>query len=220
MFDTVPILRRLRGRRRDIPPRAGRAITIGARLASFAGASRSGSAAVEFALIVGPLLLFIIGILNVALYFFAAQALDQGTRLAARRILTGDVMAQGLTAAKFKTDVLCPALTFPLPCADITVSVSRVAAKSSASLKTGIYAFIDPTLPDLFPPNLSVDKGAFCTGVPGDYVFVDVAYKHPLFAVLGDLIFGPNNPGKAIVLRATYFLTNEPFAAGTPQASC
>lgn len=180
----------------------------------------SGAAAVEFAMVVGPLLIFIFAILNVGLYFFALQSLDQATRLAARRILTGDVQVQGLTAAKFKTDMLCPVLTLPLPCADITVNVSRVGKTSDALQKTGIYAFIRQSLPDLVPPNLSSDNGSFCTGGPGEYVFVDVAYNYVLLMNMSSFLFGATAAANTTVLRSTYFLSNEPYPNSSGPTSC
>lgn len=187
----------------------------------FMTASRSGSVAVEFALIIVPLTLFIFAIFQVALYHFSLQALDYATRTASRRIMVGEVQIQGLTAAAFKTDLLCPALTIPIPCSAITVNISPVAKTSSADLKTGIYTFVRPEIPDLNPANLNADNGSFCTGGPGTYVFVDVAYNYLGLASLTAQLFRNAVGANAMVLRSTSFVVNEPYPSGSaPAGAC
>jgi hypothetical protein len=181
---------------------------------------KSGAAAVEFAITVIPFIAFLFMIFEVGLYFSSQQALDYATRSAARQVMTGSVQAQGLSASQFKTTLLCPALRMPLPCNSITVSLYKIAKDSDPTAGTGIYAFIDQSVPSLNPPNLDVSKGTYCAGAPGDYIFVDVAYKFMTLIDISKLVGG--GAMTALILRSTAFIANEPYSAasGSTGAGC
>ena len=184
-------------------------------------ADRGGAAAVEFALTIIPFLMLLFFICQVGLYFFSQQALDYATRLAARQVMIGSVQAQGLSASQFKTGLLCPALKMPLDCSKITVSLSLVAKTSNTTADTGIYAFMQQSVPSLNPANLDASKGSFCAGAPGDYIFIDVAYKFPIFVDVSKLA-GSSNAMNPMVLRSTAFVANEPYqaASGSTGTGC
>ncbi|WP_132252434.1 TadE/TadG family type IV pilus assembly protein [Methylobacterium segetis] len=181
----------------------------------------AGSAAVEFALTAVPFLGFVFVIFQVALYHFALQSLDSATRTAARLVMTGNVQAKSISASQFRTQLLCPALRVPIDCSKITVSISKIAKVSSAQSGSGIYAFIDQTLPALRPVNLDPNKSVYCLGGPGDYLFIDVAYSFLSFGRFVQAYFG-ESLGEALILRSTTFVYNEPFqvSSGSAQAGC
>ncbi|NEU15001.1 pilus assembly protein [Methylobacterium sp. BTF04] len=183
---------------------------------------KSGAAAVEFALTAIPFLGFIFVIIQVGLYFFSQQSLDYATRLAARQIMTGYVQAKSLTADQLRSSIICPALSINISCNNITVAVNIVPKTSNSTSGTGIYAYINQSVPSLKPANLDASKGTFCTGSPGDYIFIDVAYNFSGFLDLIPIIAGPLISRDIMVLRSTAFIANEPFqsAAGSTQSGC
>src|SRR5262245_17215431 len=61
-----------------------------------------GSAAVEFALVVVPFFMFVIGIMGMGLWFFTSSSLDYGVEAAARQIRTGSAQKTDMTVAQFR----------------------------------------------------------------------------------------------------------------------
>ena len=183
---------------------------------------RSGAAAVEFALTAVPFLGFIFAIIQVGLYFFSQQSLDYATRLAARQVMTGNVQAKSLTADQLRSSIICPALSINISCNNITVAINVVPKVSNSTSGTGIYAYINKAVPSLKAPNLDINKGVFCTGNPGDYIYIDVAYNFSGFLDLMPIIAGPLISRDIMILRSTAFIANEPFqsAAGSTQNGC
>jgi hypothetical protein len=63
---------------------------------------------------------------------------DDG-ELQARQIITGSVQKGGLTAAQFRTNLLCPQLPATIPCSGIIVNLETF---SEASFPGGFYSFV------------------------------------------------------------------------------
>lgn len=168
----------------------------------------------EFALVSIPFFIFIFGIFQVALYHFSLQVLEFATRKASRQIMTAQISSAGMTGAKFKSDVLCPALLVPLDCNKITVSVTKVGKDADKLEKKDIYAFLNSTATDLLPANLDASVGTFATGCGHDYLFIDVAYKFPVYFKYS-LVSGASAQDDHWILRSTNFIYNEPFASNS-----
>ena len=86
-----------------------------ARLAGFAATCRffcnqSGSAAVDFALVLLPFLALLMAIIESAITLLAGQVLQTATTNSARLILTGQAQNNGWSAAQFQASV-CANLT-------------------------------------------------------------------------------------------------------------
>ena len=73
------------------------------------GASRSGSAAIEFAMIAPVLFLFMFGIIETGVIFFANSALEKSIDDAARQIRTGQVTGP-VTPTQLRT-LVCAGMT-------------------------------------------------------------------------------------------------------------
>lgn len=73
-----------------------------------------GAAAVEFAGVVVPFLLFVLGIMGSGLQFFAMNSLEHGVEAAARAVRTGQAQTgtSPMTVGQFKTSVCANAGTF------------------------------------------------------------------------------------------------------------
>lgn len=67
--------------------------------------NRKGSAAVEFALVAGPLIFLLCACVELALVFILSVTLDSATELAARRIRTGITTQTNTTQQAFKQSV-------------------------------------------------------------------------------------------------------------------
>ena len=65
--------------------------------------NRDGITAVEFALVAGPFLAFVMGIVAIGLQFFTINALDQAVEKASRKIRTGQAQRANMTLGDFKS---------------------------------------------------------------------------------------------------------------------
>ncbi len=67
------------------------------------GRNSCGAAAIEFAILAVPLLLWVFATLEVTLWYFANGTLENALAKGARVIRTGEAQQQGFDAGKFKT---------------------------------------------------------------------------------------------------------------------
>ena len=174
------------------------------------GRNSCGASALEFAIVAGPFLALVFGIIAVALVFVANMTLENAVEQGARLIRTGAAQSQGFDAAKFKTEV-CKYLTGPLSCAGLELDVRTCSnfggcpltdpLDSSGNLKSGLSL-------------------SYAPGVGGDIVVVRAFYEWDLLAKLPVMPVAKN---KSIdtrlsnmangnrVLIATAVFRNEPF---------
>jgi Flp pilus assembly protein TadG len=64
-----------------------------------------GVTAVEFGFVAIPFLMFIFGIINIALHFFYATTIEKGLESSARKIRTGQAQTSNMTIEQFRQDV-------------------------------------------------------------------------------------------------------------------
>lgn len=133
--------------------------------------SQSGAVAVEFGLVSIPFFMLLFAIIEVAMYFFVGQMLDNATGRAARLIRTGQAQTAGMDATKFETEI-CKQIDVLTGCADsLTVDVQVFANFASAATPADP---IDPKTGEMKPT-------AFNAGASGDIVVVRAYYKWPVF---------------------------------------
>lgn len=162
---------------------------------------RRATTAVEFALILGPLLALLLGSLQTSLIFFANQALQSAAMNVGREIMTGVVQQGNMTQAAFQ-QAACAQLTSLFSCAGIMVDVQS--ASGYGSINTS-------------PPTLTYGKNGAVTNAwsfqPGgadDVVIVRVMYNWPVYGA--SLIPGlADQPGSRRLLIGTSVFKNEPF---------
>ncbi len=163
------------------------------------GRDPSGASALEFAILALPLILLMLGAIEVGVIYFANFSLENATAQGARLIRTGQAQAQGFDAAKFKAE-LCKHLTPPITCGALKIDVRNFSSFGSATLT-------DPLDGDgNLKPNFSYEPGA-----GGDVVLVRTFYEWKLTAKLPKKI-GLSNMGNGNrLIAATAAFRNEPF---------
>lgn len=95
--------------------------------------NEDGVTMIEFAMVVGPFLMFLFGIIAVGLFFFTTFTLENAVEQAARLIRTGQVQQQGLTGDQFKQKV-CDHVPQSIDCqGKVFVNVKSFANSSDIS---------------------------------------------------------------------------------------
>jgi len=173
------------------------------------GAAVEGVSAIEFAMLL-PLfsgLLFMI--LQVGLYFYYSTYLAYATDVAARHIMTGDVATQGLTAAQFRTNYLCPALPGGMSCNNVITNVQVVPAGNNGAGWTALT-----TSSGVIRPAMNNATTTFCIGTGGSLIAVEVFFAMPVLG-LPQMLPGAStfNNQSVVFIQATAALKNEPFTA-------
>jgi Flp pilus assembly protein TadG len=168
------------------------------RLGGF-GHNSSGASALEFAIVAGPFLLLVFGILAVGLVFAGNMTLENAIDQGARLIRTGEAQSQGFDAAKFKSEV-CKYLTAPLSCGGLKLDVRTFATFGSSDLTNPLDS------------SGNLKSGfSYAPGVGGDVVVVRAFYEWDLLAAMPQAIRLSNMPNGNRLLIATAAFRNEPF---------
>jgi Flp pilus assembly protein TadG len=168
------------------------------RLGGF-GRNSSGASALEFAMVAGPFLLLVFGILAVGLVFAGNMTLENAIDQGARLIRTGEAQSQGFDAAKFKSEV-CKYLTAPLSCGGLKLDVRTFATFGSSDLTNPLDS------------SGNLKSGfSYAPGVGGDVVVVRAFYEWDLLAAMPQAIRLSNMPNGNRLLIATAAFRNEPF---------
>jgi len=172
------------------------------------GRNSSGSSALEFALLAGPFLLLVFGILAVGLLFAANMTLENAVAQGARFIRTGQAQGQGFDAGKFKSEV-CKYLTSPLSCGGLKLDVRTFSSFGSSNLTNPLDS----------SGNLK-SQFSYAPGVGGDVVIVRAFYEWGLLATLPIMPIWNNQSvdtrlsnmqnGNRLLI-ATVAFRNEPF---------
>ena len=160
--------------------------------------------AVEFALLITPLIALILASLQLSIIFFAGQQLQSVAMAASRELMTGTAQQAGKSQSVYHTDVCndATALGTPFTCGSIMVDV-----QSGSS-----YGTISTT-----PITLTYDAHgnvtntfAYSTGNPGDIIILRVMYNWPV--VGGGLLPGlANQTNGNHLLVATSVFKTEPY---------
>jgi Flp pilus assembly protein TadG len=167
---------------------------------------RNGATAVEFALIGMPFFLSVTALAEVAVMSLAQSNLDLAMGETARRIRTGEIQQNGLSAADVHDDV-CARMrrVLPVQCAgDLFVDVRQFDAFTEV-------AGGDPA------DDGRIDAGemTFQPGDPSDIVLVRGFYQHQVFTPFFQGIFANVSGGKRVMSSAILF-RNEPWPDDAP----
>jgi Flp pilus assembly protein TadG len=167
-------------------------------------ADERAATAVEFALLVAPLVGLILASLQLSIIFFAGQTLQSIATLTGRQLMTGADQQAGLTQAQFQTAVTtaCTNAGAPLSCSNIMVDVES--ATSYSTLNTA------PLVPTYNAAGQVTNTFAYSPGGPGDIVIVRLMYNWPVIG--SPLLPGlANQPNGDRLLVATSVLKIEPY---------
>ena len=142
-------------------------------------AARSGTTAVEFALIAPAFLALIFAIFQTTIFLFAQQTLQNAAVQAGRMFMTGSAQTSGLTQAKFSSDV-CPMISALFNCNNLQINVAAYSSFSSASTAA----------PSLYNSSGQLQTtGTYSTGSPGTIMVVQLAYPWPIIGLpIGSLL--------------------------------
>jgi Flp pilus assembly protein TadG len=178
--------------------------------------SRSGSAAVEFALVAPMFFALLFAIIETGMMFFANQVLETVTQDSARVIQTGQAMTPGgisttqtgpLTEAQFISQVVCPNIPALFTCANIQVDVESYSP--DAAWPASFSNQIDSN------GNFTTSNLGYNTGGPCDVVIVRLFYQWQLYVTgLGYNI--SNLAGSKRLLWGSAAFRNEPYEGACP----
>lgn len=182
---------------------------------------QDGGPASEFATLL-PLfvgLLFVIA--QLGLYFYYSASLYYVTQAAARKILTGSVANQNLTAAQFRSQILCPLLPGSMSCSNIITNVQVI---PEASQPSGFYTLMNYvkntssalgyTMTGLATVPMNNNSTSYCIGSPGAIVAVEVYYAMPVLGISWFLADSSTYNGQSVMfISATAAFKNEPFTS-------
>lgn len=160
---------------------------------------RSGASALEFALVASPLILLMLGILEVGIVYFATFSLENAVDQGARLVRTGQAQTQGFDAGKFKTAV-CQYLSAPLDCSGLEIDVRHFSDFGSVNLPSPLDS--NGNLKSAF----NYDPGS-----SGDIVVVRGFYDFSLAAKMPKDIALSNMSNGDRLLTATAAFRNEPY---------
>jgi Flp pilus assembly protein TadG len=174
--------------------------------------------AVEFAILSPIFIWLVFQICQIGLYFFFSASLYRVTEQATRQILLGSVANSSLTAAQYRSQILCPMLPSEMSCANIITNIQVAPSYSSG----GFYSLtnyqtsksnpLGYTLTGVTTPPLDNSKTSFCIGSGGSMVAVQVFYAMPVLG-LPWMLPGSTmwNGRPSIFIGATSVFKNEPF---------
>lgn len=148
-------------------------------------AERSGTTAVEFALIAPPFFALLFAIFETTLFLFGQAMLQNAANEAARLFMTGQVQNAGTTQSQFQTQI-CPMVSALFTCSNVMVNVATYASSSSMSTTA-------PTL--TYNSNGTVSNTwSFSTGTADQLMVVQLVYQWPIIGIpLGSVLPGLGN---------------------------
>ncbi|MEE2525517.1 TadE/TadG family type IV pilus assembly protein [Hyphobacterium sp. HN65] len=162
--------------------------------------NRDGATAVEFALVAGPFLFFLMALIEIAAMFFAETVIDNAVLESARLIRTGQLQNGGGGATAFREEV-CDRIVVIADC-------DRMAFEVAVFQDFDTVAPTDPLNQDgtMNEANMGFDPGR-----SGDIVLVRVYYR---WQVLMPQLFGGRMgnmaDGQRLIVSSTVF-RNEPY---------
>lgn len=163
--------------------------------------SADGATAVEFAIVVTPLLMLLFATFQMAIAFFYDQALQTAAEASARLLMTGSVQDANQTQSQFQSAV-CANAGVTFDCSNLMVDVQS--APTFSQLNTA------PITLTYNSSGVVTNTFNYSPGGPSDVVIIRVMYNFPVWWPL--LLPGyANQPGNKILLTATSVLKNEPY---------
>jgi Flp pilus assembly protein TadG len=162
------------------------------------GVACGGSSIVEFALVVPPFLLMMMGILEISMVLFVSVHLEGSVHEAARQIRTGNVQNAASPIGEFRT-ILCGRLEVVLDCDGRLVIDVRP-----------FNQFNSITFAPFYDENGEAQGNGFSPGTAGEIVLVRVAYNWNITTPLLGKLLADDGVSRKVILAAAAF-RNEPF---------
>jgi Flp pilus assembly protein TadG len=163
-------------------------------------ADRKGSTAVEFALVAGPFIWMLIGLIETALYFTTASLMAEATNVGARMVRTGQMEDAGNPEQAFR-DIVCNRAAVFVPCSGIQFQVTHVTDDNFVSA-----ASYDAT----FDENGNLNGQNYEDAEASSVMIVRIAYRYPFMTpLIGSLL--SDGPGNTKLMLNTIVMKNEPY---------
>lgn len=168
--------------------------------------SCSGSVAIEFALIAPVLSLFLFGIIETGVIYFAQSTLQNAADDAARLVRTGQAQGNGMTRAQYIRQI----------CGEMSGFVS--ASSCNSNLQVDMQSFTDfsnANYNNVTNQNGSLNNNQmqFVAGNACDVVLVRAFYPWNIMTPLLTPLLA-NMPSGQFLLTASVAFRNEPYAIG------
>ncbi|MDG2043220.1 MAG: pilus assembly protein [Maricaulis sp.] len=160
---------------------------------------RSGSAAVEFAMIAAPFFLLLFAMIEVAAVFFTGTVLENAVLETARQIRTGQAQNSSMSATEFRNQI-CDRIAVVGNCDRLLIDVEVFPN----------FGSIDQSSPIDADGNVSSGSFGFDPGSAGDIVLVRVFYRWSLMTPNFGGALSNMNGNDRLITAATVF-RNEPF---------
>jgi Flp pilus assembly protein TadG len=138
-----------------------------------------GVAAVEFALVGLPFIIFVLFLMELGYDLYAQESLDYAVQTAARNVEVGNAQSAG-SMTGFKATFLCPAVGALIPCDAIAVNVQVI--------PTDFFSAGAETIPLNSKGQLSTSGFVFCPGQPKQLMLLQAVYTSP--SLLAELVPG------------------------------
>lgn len=175
--------------------------------------NEDGATAIEFALVAGPFLLFVLGIIAIGLQFFTINSLDHAVETASRKLRTGEAQKAALKMSQFR-EMVCDAggNFLEADCNKIVVHVQS-AANWAGIVPQSCAANGNMSAQSDMDANLSDSSGG-----AGQVVLVTVCYDWEMpvkFPYLNHILMKPSDgvalaSGGALIQSVATFRT-EPY---------
>jgi hypothetical protein len=168
--------------------------------------NEDGSAAIEFALVSLPFLLFVLGLLGMGLYFLASTSLEYGVEAAARKLRTGEAEKGNMTVDKFR-ELVCEKAGSYIDCDKVNTIVQHATSWSGITPQ----ACTDRNGNRVGSTGSSGELINKYSGSASEVVLVTVCYEWDLAQHFKFLKLGSGDgTGPAIIQAATAF-KSEPY---------
>ena len=164
----------------------------------------NGSVALEFAFVITPFLLLLMGVIEVGLAMFVSTQLQGATAEAARQIRTGNIQAGADPETAFR-DLLCEGLVAAVECDERLVMDVRA-----------YNSFGEVDFPSFYDATGEAEGAEFSAGGAGQTILVRVAYNWTIVTpFLATFLANDGDDGRITTAAAVF--RNEPFDGGLQQ---
>lgn len=167
----------------------------------------SGSAALEFAFVAMPFLLFVLAIIGFGLYFLNNHWLQYGAETAARKIRTGEAESGRMTVGQFR-ELVCNQVKVVIDCSKVSIIVQHGTTWSSVAPQACVGSNNAMTASN---GNTS-DQLTELSGTASEVVLVTLCYKWDLANYFSFLKLGSGSGGSGpAILQAVTAFKSEPY---------
>jgi hypothetical protein len=160
----------------------------------------NGATAIEFAAVAMPFLMFVFGLIGMALYFFLMNSVEKGMDQTSRLIRTGQAKESGMTVDQFK-QAICDKGGGWIKCDKLQVFVNRFSGWDDVNPSPCVDSSKN-VITNSSPGGAKISESA---GNASEIVIVTSCYKWDLTASIPFIPLGNLNDGSMMMQSATAF---------------